>query len=208
MNNLDIDTIEWDKMDGLVPATVQDASTGRVLMTGYMNRESLAETMSTGKVTFYSRSRRALWTKGETSGHYLDLVDVAIDCDNDSLLVLANPHGPTCHRGTTSCYGDARPAVSFLGELDQLVASRKRDAPDGSYTAKLFDSGIRRIAQKVGEEGVEAALAGVVQDDDALLGESADLIYHLLVLLRARDLSLNDVAALLRERHGVSSATR
>jgi phosphoribosyl-ATP pyrophosphohydrolase/phosphoribosyl-AMP cyclohydrolase len=210
-----IETLDWAKGEGLLPAVVQDADTLRVLMLGYMSIEALEVTRATGHVTFFSRSKQRLWTKGETSGHVLDLVDVQVDCDADTLLVLARPHGNTCHLDRPSCFADApgvpanpsqAPAhpcadVAFLGELDALIAQRHAEKPVGSYTTKLFDQGIRRIAQKVGEEGVETALAAVVQDDAALLGESADLLYHLTVLLRARGLSLGDAVGVLKERH-------
>jgi phosphoribosyl-ATP pyrophosphohydrolase/phosphoribosyl-AMP cyclohydrolase len=171
-------------------------------MLGYMNADALLQTQSTGLVTFFSRSKQRLWTKGETSGHVLTLKSLRKDCDADTLLVLAEPHGPTCHNGTSSCFGDeVQPPLGFLAELDVLVARRHAERPAGSYTTKLFEGGIRRMAQKVGEEGVETALAAVAQDDAALLGEAADLIYHLVVTLRARGLGLSDVTALLAERH-------
>ncbi len=196
---IDSQALAWDKHDGLLPAIVQDADNARVLMQAYMNREALARTLASGRVCFYSRSRRALWTKGETSGHFLDLVRIEADCDGDSLLVQARPNGPTCHLERASCFPNA--PASFLVELDTLIAQRERERPAGSYSTKLFEAGVRRIAQKVGEEGVETALAGVVQDDEALLGESADLVYHLLVLLRARGLSLAQVVETLEQRH-------
>ena len=200
--DFDPERLAWDKGGGLLPAVVQHALDGRVLMLGYMNRAALAQTLAGGKITFYSRSRQRLWTKGESSGHVLNLVSMHADCDADSLLLLADPVGPTCHRGTDSCFGDAAaPALAFLGRLDALVAARERERPAGSYTTRLFEGGVRRIAQKVGEEGVEAALAAVVQDDDALLGEAADLLYHLIVLLRARGLGLGAVAETLATRH-------
>lgn len=195
----ELQSLDWTKGDGLLPAIVQDASNLRVLMLGYMNAEALAATRASGYVTFYSRSKQRLWKKGETSGHVLELVSIQADCDNDTLLVLARPHGPTCHLQRESCFSYA--PVSFLADLDALVAQREAERPSGSYTTKLFEEGIRRIAQKVGEEGVETALAAVAQDDAALLGESADLVFHLLVLLRARGLSLQDVSSLLQERH-------
>ena len=194
-----IDGLAWDKQGGLLPAVVQDAATHRVLMVGYMDRAALEATLSGGKVTFYSRSRGRLWMKGETSGHTLELVSVAADCDSDALLVQARPNGPTCHRGSVSCFSDA--PGSFLAELDALIAVRHVERPAGSYTTELFDAGIRRIAQKVGEEGVETALAAVVQDDPALLGEAANLLYHMAVLLRARGLALGDAIDILRDRH-------
>jgi phosphoribosyl-AMP cyclohydrolase / phosphoribosyl-ATP pyrophosphohydrolase len=195
----DLQALDWAKGDGLLPAIVQDAGNLRVLMLGYMNAEALAATQSSGHVTFYSRSKQRLWKKGETSGHVLELVSLQADCDNDTLLVLARPQGPTCHLQRDSCFADA--PSSFIADLDALVAQRERERPAGSYTTKLFDEGIRRIAQKVGEEGVETALAAVVQDDAAVLGEAADLVFHLLVLLRARGLSLQDVSSLLQKRH-------
>lgn len=195
----DFESLDWAKGDGLLPVIVQDAGNLRVLMLGYMNAEALAATRDSGFVTFYSRSKQRLWKKGESSGHVLKLVSIQADCDNDTLLVLAQPQGPTCHLQRDSCFADA--PASFIADLDALVAQRERERPAESYTTKLFDEGIRRIAQKVGEEGVETALAAVAQDDAALLGESADLVFHLLVLLRARGLSLQDVSSVLRQRH-------
>ena len=199
LTDMQCDALAWDKQAGLLPAVVQDADTLRVLMLGYMDRAALQATLATGKVTFYSRSRQSAWVKGETSGNVLTLVGVEADCDADTLLVTARPQGPTCHLDRASCFPSA--PADFLAELDVLVAERERDRPGGSYTTRLFESGVRRIAQKVGEEGVETALAAVVQDPAALVGEAADLFYHLLVLLRARGLSLAEVTALLRERH-------
>ena len=196
---LDVDSLAWDKQAGLLPAIVQDAGTRRVLMLGYMNREALSATLETRRVTFFSRSKGRLWMKGERSGDVLELVSLSADCDADTLLVQAIPHGPTCHLKRASCFPDA--PGDFLAELDALIATRERERPQGSYTTKLFGAGVRRIAQKVGEEGVETALAAVAQDEAALLGEAGDLVYHLLVLLRARGLGLSDVIALLRERH-------
>lgn len=195
-----IDALAFEKQDGLLPAIVQDAATGRVLMLGYMNREALQHSLSSRRVTFWSRSRACLWTKGESSGHGLELLSITTDCDADTLLVQARPLGPTCHLGRSSCFPDA--PGDFLAELDQVIASRAIEQPAGSYTTGLFAAGIRRIAQKVGEEGVETALAAVTQDDDALLGEAADLVYHLQVLLRARGLGWSALAQVLRSRHG------
>lgn len=193
---------DFAKGDGLVPAVVQHARTGEVLMLGYMDADALAKTRQSGLVTFYSRSKQRLWTKGETSGDTLSLVDIRQDCDADTLLVRALPAGPTCHTGTSSCFGDdVAPALGFLAELDALVASRHAERPEGSYTTKLFEGGIRRMAQKVGEEGVETALAAVAEDDDALLGEAADLVFHLMVVLRARGLGFEQVARKLASRH-------
>jgi phosphoribosyl-ATP pyrophosphohydrolase/phosphoribosyl-AMP cyclohydrolase len=196
---LDAESLAWEKQDGLLPAIIQDAATQRVLMLGYMNREALAVTLESRRVTFFSRSKGRLWMKGETSGDVLDLVSLEVDCDADTLLVQAMPRGPTCHLGTVSCFPEA--PGNFLAELDALIATRERNRPEGSYTTKLFESGTRRIAQKVGEEGVETALAAVAQDEAALLGEAGDLIYHLIVLLRARGLGLADAVEVLRSRH-------
>ena len=193
--------LDWDKQGGLLPVVVQDASTLRVLMVGYMDRQALAVTLETRCVTFYSRSRQRLWTKGEESGNRLDLVSLQADCDNDTLLALVHPRGPTCHLGTRSCFKQA--PGGFLAELEQLVAERHALRPEASYTTRLFEAGTRAIAQKVGEEAVETALAAVVQGDTELCNESADLLYHLLVLLRSRGLSLEDVLGVLRQRHQV-----
>lgn len=190
--------LDWDKGAGLLPAIVQDARTQRVLMLGWMNQEALAITRETGLVTFFSRSRQRLWTKGESSGHRLAVVAIRTDCDADTLLVTAEPHGPTCHLGRDSCFADA--PGSALADLDRVIASRAATMPEGRYTTRLLAGGIRRVAQKVGEEGVETALAAVVEDDAALLGEAADLAYHLLVLLRARGLGLADLDQVLRAR--------
>ncbi|MCC5855451.1 MAG: bifunctional phosphoribosyl-AMP cyclohydrolase/phosphoribosyl-ATP diphosphatase HisIE [Idiomarina sp.] len=201
--------LAWDKMDGLLPCIVQDSLTGRVLMQGYMNLEAAQHTLAQGQVTFFSRSKQRLWTKGESSGHVLQLSELSVDCDQDSLLAMAVPHGPTCHLGTESCWQHEQlPAVYELGHLERTIAERKQSgASDTSYTASLLASGIRRCAQKVGEEGVEVALAAVAQDDEALLNESADLLYHLLVVLQARDLSLQDVTDVLRQRRKPESAS-
>ena len=202
MNDSDLEHIDFDKDRGLVPAVVQHFATGEVLMLGYMNAEALEVTRTSGYVTFWSRSKRRLWKKGETSGHVLVVKSTHLDCDRDTLLIKAEPRGPTCHRGTASCFGTgAGLPLAFLAQLDALIASREAQRPPGSYTTQLFDAGIRRIAQKVGEEGVETALAAATQDDAALLDEAADLVYHLTVLLRARGLSLVDVSATLARRH-------
>ncbi len=197
--SLDLDTIDWNKGQGLVPAIVQDAGDLRVLMLGYMDRDAARATLDCGQVVFYSRSRQQQWRKGETSGNVLEVVSMQADCDHDTLLVLARPHGPTCHLLRPSCF--AKAPASFLGTLDALVAQRECERPAGSYTTSLFEQGVRKIAQKVGEEGVETALAGVAQDDAELLGEGADLLFHLLVLLRARGLSLDDAVRVLEQRH-------
>ena len=194
-----LESLDWSKGDGLLPAVVQDADSLQVLMLGYVSAESLQVTLQTGHMTFFSRSRQRLWTKGEQSRNVLAVQSIAVDCDADTLLVRARPAGPTCHTGAESCFPQA--PKDFIGQLDQLVATREAQRPAGSYTTSLFDGGIRRIAQKVGEEGVETALAAVVQGDDELLGEASDLVFHLLVLLRARGLGLQDVRTLLESRH-------
>ena len=200
----DIDQLQWQKMDGLLPAVVQDAFDGRVLMLAYMNQDAVGHTLESGSVTFWSRSRQALWTKGETSGNTLKLVAVHADCDSDCLLVLAEPQGPTCHRNTDSCFDNdttVTPGLAFFAALERLIAERQTDRPEGSYTTRLFDAGTRRIAQKVGEEGVETALAAATGDKEELINESADLLYHLLVLLRDSELGLEEVIITLRKRH-------
>jgi phosphoribosyl-AMP cyclohydrolase / phosphoribosyl-ATP pyrophosphohydrolase len=201
----DLARIDWDKGAGLVPAIVQHADSGSVLMLGYMNREALTATLKSGRVVFYSRSKQRLWQKGEVSGHYLELRAARLDCDADTLLLSALPAGPVCHTGSATCFGDeplaAATRLGFLPQLQQLIAQRLADNPEASYTARLYRSGVRRIAQKVGEEGLEVALAACTDDDDAVLGECADLIYHLLVLLRARALTLEQVVDTLRARH-------
>lgn len=194
--------IDWQKMDGLLPAIVQDANSGQVLMLGYMNEAALNASHESGNITFYSRSKQRLWTKGESSGHFLKLVSAHLDCDGDALLLKANPIGPTCHLGTTSCWDDDEgAAVSFLAQLERVIAGRKGADPATSYTASLFARGTKRIAQKVGEEGVETALAATAGDNAELLSESADLLYHLLVLLQQQGGSLGEVVAVLRQRH-------
>lgn len=199
---IDPDALDWDKMDGLIPAIVQDAASGEVRMLGYMDRAALEATISDRLVTFHSRSRGGMWRKGETSGNMLDVVDVEMDCDRDALLVLASPRGPTCHTGTSSCFGDdIAPGVGFVGELEEVVRQRASADPSTSYTAKLLAQGAARAAQKVGEEGVETALAGRAGDDAELTSEAADLVYHLTVLLRARGLGWSDVVAELKRRH-------
>lgn len=193
--------LDWEKTDGLMPVIVQHAVSGEVLMLGYMNQDALAKTLESGKVTFFSRTKQRLWTKGETSGHFLNVVRIAPDCDNDTLLVLVNPIGPTCHLGTSSCFGETHHDWHFLFELEQLLASRKTADPASSYTAKLYASGTKRIAQKVGEEGVETALAATVNDRHELTNEASDLMYHLLVLLQDQNLDLSTVIENLRARH-------
>lgn len=202
----DIETLDWDKNAGLIPAVIEDAVSGRVLMLAYMNREALQKTLETKRVTFFSRSKGRLWTKGETSGNFLNLVDLAADCDKDTLLVTVNAEGPACHLGTTSCFGNLQSRWQFLRDLEVLLASRKGADPATSYTASLYARGTKRIAQKVGEEGVETALAATVHDREELRNEAADLVYHLLVLLQAENLELADVIDILRERHAAREA--
>ncbi len=202
---IEIEALAWNKSfhngtDGLLPAIVQDACSRRVLMLGYMDRAALQTTLDSGRVTFFSRSRQTQWVKGESSGHFLELVSIQADCDADTLLLQARPAGPTCHLGRGSCFASA--PGDALADLDDVIAGRERQRPPDSYTTRLFEAGVRAIAQKVGEEGVETALAAVTQDDDALLGEAADLLYHLIVLLRARGLSLQAVNTVLARRQG------
>ena len=197
-----VSKIDFEKGGGLVPAIVQDADTLQVLMLGYMNVDAVAKTQQTQLVTFYSRSRDTLWTKGETSGNSLTLVSLDIDCDKDTILVKARPAGPTCHEGTVSCFGDeGASGVGFLAYLESLIEDRKSADVDSSYTAKLLQGPLRRAAQKVGEEGVETALAAVAETDNKLTSEAADLIYHLLVLLAAKDVKMGSVIEELQRRH-------
>ena len=194
--------LDFDKNNGLIPAIVQDAQTKTVLMLGYMNEEALKKTKETGLVTFFSRSRQTLWTKGETSGNYLKLVEILEDCDRDTLLVKAIPTGPVCHLGTDTCFAEENtPSIEFLNILETIIASRKREMPEGSYTTHLFNKGINKIAQKVGEEATEVVIEAITHNKERLLEESADLMYHLLVLLKAENLSLAQVANVLRQRH-------
>lgn len=205
---IDPATLNWAKMDGLIPAIAQDAATGEVRMLGYCNRAALDATIATRVVTFFSRSRDTLWVKGETSGNRLELVEARADCDQDAILLLVRPLGPTCHTGTDSCFGADGPAgAGFIAALGQTIADRAAADPADSYTARLLADGIKRIAQKVGEEGVETALAAVAGDKAELEAEAADLVYHLLVLLEASGSSLDNVVAELRRRHSPSNAT-
>lgn len=203
MTHDQINQLNWPDTN-LLPAIVQHAISGKVLMQGYMNPAAITATFSSGAVTFYSRSKQRLWTKGESSGNTLQLVSIDKDCDADSLLILALPQGPTCHEGTESCWHDNtanQPQLSFLYELEQVIKSREHADPSSSYTASLFARGVKRIAQKVGEEGVESALAAMAGDKAELANEAADLIFHLLVLLRSQQLELNDVIKVLQQRH-------
>lgn len=203
MNQQQVNQLSWPDSQ-LLPAIVQHAISGKVLMQGYMNPAALTHTLDSGNVTFFSRSKQRLWTKGESSGHTLKLVSIDSDCDADSLLVLAMPQGPTCHVGTETCWHDNNansPQLSFLYDLEQVIQSREGADPTSSYTASLFAKGVKRIAQKVGEEGIESALAAMAGDKEELANEAADLIFHLLVLLRSQKLALNDVIQVLKQRH-------
>jgi len=198
--------IDFDKMDGLVPAIVQDAVTRNVLMLGFMNEEAYRRTLDTGHVTFWSRTRQTIWTKGETSGHFLNLVSIKADCDHDTLLVRALPTGPTCHTGTDTCWGEDNEAepLLFLAELQDFIARRKEEMPEGSYTTKLFSQGINKIAQKVGEEALETVIEATNGTDEHLVYEAGDLLYHLLVMLTAKGLRIEEVARELQMRHDPS----
>jgi phosphoribosyl-ATP pyrophosphohydrolase/phosphoribosyl-AMP cyclohydrolase len=202
---VDISTVDFTKGDGLVPAIVQDADTGAVLMMAYMNREALEQTLTRRRAVFFSRSKQRLWEKGETTGHTLDVLDIAADCDNDTLLVSARPRGPACHKGTLTCFGNeprsAATSIAFLAKLEAVIAQRATEKPEASYTARLFEKGVAKIAQKVGEEGVEVALAGVSETAEKVTEEAADLLFHLLVLLRARGLTLSQIVEKLESRH-------
>ena len=195
--------VDFQKGGGLVPAIVQDATTGRVLMLGYMNEEALQKTQTSGLVTFFSRSRGELWTKGETSGHYLHLVSIAADCDADALLVKVRPDGPTCHTGTDTCWGERNEpdTLTFLTELQDFIELRRREMPEGSYTTSLFRDGVNRMAQKVGEEALEACIEAVGGTNERLIYEASDMLYHLIVLLTHKGLRIEDVVAELKERH-------
>ena len=194
--------IDFEKSNGLVPAIVQDTTTKKVLMLGYMNEEAYNKTLEIKQVTFFSRSKNRLWTKGEESGNFLNLVDIKVDCDNDTLLVLVNPVGPACHTGTDTCWKEENmESYGFLSELEQVISDRKDNPSDKSYTSSLFEKGINKIAQKVGEEAVELVIESKDDDKDLFLNEGADLIFHFLVLLKAKGYTLNEIVEILRERH-------
>ena len=195
--------IDFEKCGGLVPAIIQDAQTKNVLMLGYMNQEALDKTLETKKVTFWSRSRNCLWTKGETSGNFLHLIDIKIDCDNDTLLVKANPDGPTCHTGTDTCWGEVNEQnpLLFLTELQDFINRRHDEMPEGSYTTKLFKDGINKIAQKVGEEALETVIEATNGTSEHLVYEACDLLYHLVVMLASKGLRIEQVAEELHKRH-------
>ncbi len=202
MPNINIDQIDWEKGGGIVPAVIQDVHNGHVLMLGYMNQAALSLTINSGKVTFFSRSKNRLWTKGETSGNWIDYVRGEIDCDADTILIQARPHGPVCHTGSISCFNDIPPdTTQFLSQLGLLIADRHAAMPAGSYTTSLFAGGKARIAQKVGEEGVELALARMTDDQTEIANETADLLFHMMVLLQDAGLTLGDVIKILEERH-------
>jgi phosphoribosyl-ATP pyrophosphohydrolase/phosphoribosyl-AMP cyclohydrolase len=209
---LDLNDLDFDKGGGLLPSVVQHADSGRVLMLGYMNREALVATLTRRRVVFFSRGKQRLWEKGETSSHFLDLVEIQTDCDRDALLVSARPRGPVCHTGSGSCFGDV-PVITeepsaFLAKLEEVIGERMATRPEGSHTAKLLAGGWARIAQKVGEEGLEAALACAGGDDQEVIGEVSDLLYHVLVMLKARGLTLERVISELQRRHEISLAAR
>ena len=202
MPNIDIDQIDWEKGDGLVPAVIQNAQNGQILMLGYMDQAALNYTLDNGKVTFFSRSKKRLWTKGETSGNWLDYVSGEIDCDADAILIQARPHGPVCHTGSINCFNNTpRDETQFLAQLEALIADRQAEMPPKSYTTSLFSDGKARIAQKVGEEGVELALARMKDDQTEIINEAADLLFHMMVLLQDAGLTLGDVVRVLEERN-------
>jgi phosphoribosyl-ATP pyrophosphohydrolase/phosphoribosyl-AMP cyclohydrolase len=200
---IDLEALDWDKSGGLIPAIIQDVSTGAILMLAYMNREALQKTLDGGKVTFFSRSRNKLWTKGETSDNYLVFKGVQVDCDADTLLIQAEPCGPACHRNTATCFADEAQfaGISFLNHLERLIRSRKEEMPEGSYTTRLFDQGLPQISKKVGEEAVEVVVSAL-QGRQQTREETADLLYHLLVFLTEREVSLGEVVDELERRHG------
>lgn len=199
---IDLDSINWEKVGGLIPAIVQDWQSRDVLMLGYMNREAVQQSQASGKVTFFSRTKQRLWTKGESSGNFLLLKSIKLDCDQDTLLVQAKALGPSCHLGSKSCFGeDQIKPFDFLADLTAIIAQRHQERPVGSYTAELFEKGLVKIAQKLGEEAVELSLAAVAESKERLIEESADLLFHLMVLLQAKGLALQDVCQLLQKRH-------
>ena len=200
MNDMSLD---FEKMNGLVPAIIQDANTQKVLMLGFMNREAYEKTVETGKVTFYSRTKQRLWTKGEESGNFLNVVEIKVDCDNDTLLVKAVPQGPVCHTGTDTCWGETNEAspLLFLSELSDFIECRHREMPEGSYTTSLFRDGLNRMAQKVGEEALELVIEATNGTDERLVYEGSDMLYHLIVLLTSKGLRIEDLARELQERH-------
>jgi phosphoribosyl-AMP cyclohydrolase / phosphoribosyl-ATP pyrophosphohydrolase len=201
MIKIKTEELNFDKLGGLIPAIVTDFNTNQVLMLGFMNREAYERTLESKRVTFFSRTRQTYWTKGETSGNYLTVVDIKKDCDNDTLLIVAKPEGPTCHTGAYSCFDIEKTNISFLNQLNELINERKKDLPENSYTTKLFKEGANRIIQKVGEEAIETVIAAKNRDKKEIINETADLIYHLLVMLSEQDINLEDVVNKLVERH-------
>jgi len=201
MKKLEIDNLDFEKGDGLIPAIIQDANTNKVLMLGYMNKEALEQTLELNKVTFYSRSKERLWTKGETSENYLIPVNISQDCDNDTLLIKAEPKGPVCHTDADTCFFEDNVHDDFLLELEQVILDRKENPRENSYTCELFKEGLNRIAQNVGEESTELVIEAIDKDNDRLKEETADMFYHLLVLLREQDIDLKDLMDVLRARH-------
>lgn len=194
--------MDFEKLNGLIPAIVQDEHTSKVLMLGFMNQEALEKTRKEGKVTFFSRTKNRLWTKGEESGNFLHVIEILEDCDKDTLLIKARPEGPVCHTGKDTCFEEQnKDSLAFIGTLQQLIDQRKRDMPEGSYTTSLFEKGINKMAQKVGEEAVELVIEAMDSKDDLFLNEAADLMYHLLVLLSAKGYGINEVAEILEQRH-------
>ncbi len=201
--NLDIEKLNFEKLNGLLPAVILDNNNNQVLMLGFMNRESLNKTLETKNVTFYSRTRKSLWTKGETSGNYLKLINILVDCDNDTLLVYAEPEGPTCHTGNYSCFNlNNIKSLDFLNELFNLIKDRKKELPENSYTTKLFKEGENRIIQKVGEEAVETVIAAKNKDKNELINETSDLIYHLFVMLADQEIEFSEIVDNLKKRRG------
>jgi phosphoribosyl-ATP pyrophosphohydrolase/phosphoribosyl-AMP cyclohydrolase len=198
---IDANNLNFEKLEGIIPAVITDKSTGQVLMLGFMNKEAYQKTLETKKVTFYSRSKGRLWTKGETSGNYLELVDIKPDCDNDTLLISANPRGNTCHLDQYSCFGIEEDKLGFLNDLFSLIKERKNELPEGSYTTKLFNAGENRIIQKVGEEAIETVIAAKNSDREEIINEVSDLIYHLFVMLVEKNISVNEIAGNLYSRH-------
>lgn len=198
---IDANNLNFEKLEGIIPAVITDKSTGQVLMLGFMNKEAYQKTLETKKVTFYSRSKGRLWTKGETSGNYLELVDIKPDCDNDTLLISANPRGNTCHLDQYSCFGIEEDKLGFLNDLFSLIKERKNELPEGSYTTKLFNAGENRIIQKVGEEAIETVIAAKNSDREEIINEVSDLIYHLFVMLVEKNISVNEIAGNLYNRH-------
>ena len=202
MPDINLNEIDWDKGQGLVPTIVQNIDNGQILMLAYMDRAALAQTFKSKKVTFFSRSKNRLWTKGETSGNWLDFISGEMDCDADTLLIQARPQGPSCHTGSLTCFNDQTPSnIGFLDQLSVLIAERHKTMPEGSYTTSLFAAGKARIAQKVGEEGVELALARMKDDSAEMANEAADLLFHMMVLLEDSGLSLSDAISVLQNRH-------